>query len=514
MSQASNHNYTKNNIRDLLIKPLLYHFIIEKSLVSLQSYYYDYRYTIKQQKRNTMNKNKNNSSPLILVGLTILFLIGLSFLPKDITVAGYDIKPVDLFMDIKPDSLLDYSEDKTDVMNNEFLSASVNLTLVQNLFSEKINLNNIAFSSIPPASEITGNVSQMSFYYNALKQAKTKSVRIAHFADSGNEGDYITADVRRAFQTKFGGNGVGFMSITGQDINFRKTTKQSFSDDWKTISVLTTNPDKKPLGISGFVAIPKSGSWVKYETTPHYNYLEKYKTVRLFYSNAKASSIKYSFDNESDKTVQLKPGTGVQELVLTPSSGSASSVKITTTMDDQASFFGVSLESSPNGVFIDNFPLRGNTGVSIKDIPDNIMNDFNRIFDYKLIILQFGLNMAGSKNYNWYEQAMTKMIKDLKKNFPQTSILLVGVGDKGVKRGSKFMTDPSVPLILEAQKRIAASADVAFWNIYDSMGGENAIERWVNSNPPLALKDYVHLTTEGYKKLAELMTEALLKSYK
>jgi hypothetical protein len=242
-------------------------------------------------------------------------------------------------MDIKPDSLLDYSENKFDSFNDELLTASINISLIKNLFSENSKLHSVPATSLVIPSQISGNVAQMSYYYNALKQANTKPVRIAHFADSGNEGDYITSDVRKAFQTKFGGNGVGFMGITGQDINFRKTTRHSFSDDWKVISILTTNPEKKPLGINGYVAIPKSGSWVKYEITPNYKYLDKYTKVRLYYSDAKASSIKYSFNNEPDKTVPLKSGVGVQELILTPSSGSATSIKITSTMENQANFF-------------------------------------------------------------------------------------------------------------------------------------------------------------------------------
>jgi hypothetical protein len=44
----------------------------------------------------------------MIIGMIILLLIILSFLPKNIKIAGIPIKPVDLFMDIKPDSLLNY----------------------------------------------------------------------------------------------------------------------------------------------------------------------------------------------------------------------------------------------------------------------------------------------------------------------------------------------------------------------------------------------------------------------
>jgi hypothetical protein len=46
------------------------------------------------------------NTPVLIIGLTIILLILLSFIPKDVKVAGGKIKPVDLFMDIKPDSLL------------------------------------------------------------------------------------------------------------------------------------------------------------------------------------------------------------------------------------------------------------------------------------------------------------------------------------------------------------------------------------------------------------------------
>jgi hypothetical protein len=50
-------------------------------------------------------KNINNA-PAVIIGLTIVLLILLSFVPKQTKIAGIPIKPVDLFMDIKPDSLL------------------------------------------------------------------------------------------------------------------------------------------------------------------------------------------------------------------------------------------------------------------------------------------------------------------------------------------------------------------------------------------------------------------------
>jgi lysophospholipase L1-like esterase len=45
------------------------------------------------------------------------------------------------------------------------------------------------------------------------------------------------------------------------------------------------------------------------------------------------------------------------------------------------------------------------------------------------------------------------------------------------------------------------------------MGGENSMPNWVNANPPLAFKDYIHFNDQGAKKVAQLFTDALIDEY-
>jgi hypothetical protein len=359
----------------------------------------------------------------------------------------------------------------------------------------------------------------MKYFYAALKNSQNEKVRIAHFGDSEIEGDLITADIRNNLQSRFGGMGVGMLSITSQDINFRTTTEQSFSDNWKTTNVLsgnlgTGNPSDLPIGINGFISSPGGVSWVRYETTGKYSSIKFFKTVRVFYTNAKSSKIKYSFNNGSDQSAFLAPGNGVKELVLTCPSN-AISFKLTTSFANQADFYGVSLEDG-NGIYVDNFPWRGNTGISFRDLNSNALRDFDQLCNYKLIIINFGGNQvtSGDSNFDWFENQMIKIIRNLKVIFPQTSFVLVGVGDKSKKIGTSLTTDPLVLRLIETQKRIADSASIAFWNLYQAMGGKNSMIDWVDANPPLAIRDYTHITLQGAKVIADLFTKALLSDFK
>lgn len=54
-----------------------------------------------------MNKIKDITRPLILVGLTILFSILLSYIPKGTKIMDYKVKRTDMLMDIKPDSIIE-----------------------------------------------------------------------------------------------------------------------------------------------------------------------------------------------------------------------------------------------------------------------------------------------------------------------------------------------------------------------------------------------------------------------
>ena len=397
------------------------------------------------------------------------------------------------------------------------LRKSILTSLVALIFSLVFIANSFIYAAVnpnPPVGKkvpITGDTSQLKKFLNVLNESKTKKIRIAHYGDSINWGDIITADLRQNFQSKFGGIGAGFQSICSDDIAVKQTTKHTFNEaDWEWASLFTRNLKNYTLGIAGTVAKSKGNSWVKYEATNFKSSSKSFKTIRLFYNNAKNNCyVSFALNNSAVQNLKLETGLDVKESDIN-SSGNATSVKLNfNSCSSDVNFFGVSLENG-NGVYVDNFPIRGNSGVSIDDIPRNILSDFQKMLNYKLIILNYGLNIASPEqtNYTWYRNKMIKVINNLKQVFPDAAILLVGVGDKAIKKGTKFVTDPSVLMVLNEQKIIVQRTSIAFWNSLEAMGGVNSMNEWVNQN--LALKDYSHSSDAGGKILADLLTDAIL----
>jgi hypothetical protein len=404
------------------------------------------------------------------------------------------------------------------VINNYLLAGSPNsilnlsernvLAAMENYYSSR------SITNIGKKIALTGNTEQLKYFIEALKQSKNKRVRVAHFGDSIILGDIITEGIRDNLQKQFGGNGAGFVSMNIEDYGMRKTTTVSFSNDWKESSLFKRNPNNLPLGINGCAFIPSNGSFAKYEITRLSKTLKSFKNVRLYYLNeGNPCSIKYSFNNDMVQTGNIVPSKKVSELILS-SSSDATSIRFDFPICSKAYFYGVSLENG-NGVYVDNFPMRGQSGVQLTDITLPVFKDFNDLMDYKLIILNFGVNVVSPEHndYQWYETKMEKVINTFKSAFPHASILIVSVGDKSIKKGIKFITDPAITLLLKAQKSLAERTKVAFWNLFDAMGGINSIEDWVNARPQLALKDYCHLTSEGGNLVADLLTEALLVEF-
>jgi lysophospholipase L1-like esterase len=405
-------------------------------------------------------------------------------------------------------------------MKRHTLIISFLFLLVSNIAAITIKLNDVSTKQeslsiyndrIGADVEITGNLEQLNYFYNSLKQTSSKKVRIAHFGDSLILGDIITSDLRSILQNQFGGRGIGFIAACNDDIMFRTSINHKFSNDWEWASVFTRNPKRYPLSINGIMSIPAADSKVTFESGRLYEPSKNFKEIRIFYDKTNENSIvniKTEFDSED---VSLSQDDGVFNEVSFTSHSEINSVDLTFKNSENSLIYGISLENG-TGIYVDNFAMRGNSGASISKIDEKFVSESQKDLYYSLIILNFGINIveAGKTDYTWYKKKMIRNIEMLKDLFPETSILLVSAGHKGVKRGSKIISDSTVYNVVEVQKEIVEKTGIAFWNLYDAMGGSSAIVDWVNAG--YVAKDYIHFNQKGGEKVANMLVKALMNA--
>ena len=106
------------------------------------------------------------------------------------------------------------------------------------------------------------------------------------------------------------------------------------------------------------------------------------------------------------------------------------------------------------------------------------------------------------------------MLSYFKRAFPDASFLIVSVSDKSyVNPEGVYETIPSLESLVEMQESLAKEKNMAFFNLYQSMGGYNSMVLWADSIYPLANKDYTHLNFRGSKKVSNLIFNSLKNNY-
>ncbi|OPZ97891.1 MAG: Sporulation related domain protein [Bacteroidetes bacterium ADurb.Bin408] len=245
-----------------------------------------------------------------------------------------------------------------------------------------------------------------------------------------------------------------------------------------------------------------------------YERLSKFYLTRLFYGKTPRNTyIKYYIDGKENRAV-LKADADVNELVLN-NVKPYKELRIEFFTDSILDVYGVSFEM-PKGVYIDNFAVRGNLGMALQKIPENVLRGFNEYMDYSLLIFQFGLNVAApeARGFGWYENAMVDVISYYKKNIPDADILIISIGDKSHKYDMEYVTQPGIPRLVEAQRNIARRTQSHFWNLYANMGGYNSMKAWVEAKLPLASKDYAHINFAGAEKISKMLSENIFNEFK
>jgi lysophospholipase L1-like esterase len=386
------------------------------------------------------------------------------------------------------------------------------------LANEKIVFDNTEGIKFPSETfdNYKGYQYLISFYeklYQLEKNPQSK-VRIAYYGDSMTDGDLIVQDVRSNYQERFGGNGVGFVSITSESAASRGSVKSVYSKNWKMQSYLNVKHPVSPFGVNGhvFFANDKSNStWVQYEAGTN-----KYSTAldnpTLFYGRASKKG-KVNFIIGKD-TLQknLAPNNLVNTLKV--SSGSIKAFKANFVQADSIPIYGFNFDNG-SGVHVDNFSQRGNSGLPISMFDTNVMQGFNNSLKYDLVILHYGTNVLnyGTKNYFWYEKGMTKVVNKIKESFPGVSILIISTADKSTKYEQEMKTDSAVVPLMKAQKKYALETESGFVNLYTLMGGDGSMVKWVDESPARANKDYTHFNQRGAKAIGKLLYDQLNKGY-
>jgi len=400
-------------------------------------------------------------------------------------------------------------------------------------------------SIVKKAADISHDLLPLQSFIKKLNNP-SENLRIAYYGDSIIEGDLITGKLRMELQSRHQGSGVGMVGITSIVAGFRQTIGHSFSRNWESISFMSPSKNDIPLGITGYTYIPRNyyvpekvieplqidslavldsaqvvspeapkertrfyvdyNPWVEYRASNVAGGASTFSRIRLFYSHSSDSSyVNVSYDGAPVILRYLKNQLGVQVLDLSPVTP-CKKIRLEFAANDPIHLYGVSFDEL-QGAYVDNYPVRGYSGMYFQRISSEILSGFQKHLNYDLIILQYGANVSHYKirDYSYYEKGMKKSIKHIQKALPGVPVLLISAHDRCIKQGTDYVTSPDIPYLVSTQAKIAKETGCGFWNLFSAMGGLNSMPNYVNHQPPLAGKDYTHFTRAGADHIAEML---------
>ena len=351
----------------------------------------------------------------------------------------------------------------------------------------------------------------MDRFYAALWRTERHEpmaiTRILHYGDSPTTADLITGDTRQLLQQRFGDAGHGFTLIGKPWAWYGHWGIDLSSHGWQIDPGTRWDLRNTQFGLGGVVFSTHGAAYSKVTLRDSSQpVLEVW-----FLSQPGGGSITVSSNDETlghidtdgpSRTAgfarfDLPPGTGTLEF------NTEGSVRM----------FGITLEKRHSGVVYDSL---GMNGASVSSLAV-LFNESNWAAELRhrnpdLVILNYGTNESGFESFltHDYEKQLREAIRRVRAALPNASILVMSPMDRGQKNGGEIETMPTIPRIVDIQRRVAVELHCGFFNTYETMGGEGTMARWYDSQPRLVSADFIHPTPQGARIVANLFVKELL----
>src|SRR5699024_2402664 len=181
--------------------------------------------------------------------------------------------------------------------------------------------------------------------------------------------------------------------IISESASSRGSIKHSFSNNWMMRTYMKTYDTIYPYGVNGqvFYQIDSVLPTYLYLSSGLYAKGKALKNSKLYYGKAKTNDAKIVVKTPNDTIEKLlEPLQKVNTISL--SQNPTQSLDIEFVGTDSIPFYVVNFDS-PNGIIIDNYSSRGNSGLPITQLNVQLMREFQKSLHYDLIVLHYGTNV-------------------------------------------------------------------------------------------------------------------------
>jgi hypothetical protein len=371
-------------------------------------------------------------------------------------------------------------------------------------------------------NKIQNDSSSLSFLYEKLYQLeKTKQgrVNIVHMGDSHIQADIFSGAVRQKMQLKFGNAGRGLIFPY-------RVAKSNEPSSYKTVTNVVWDSKRNvfhekplPIGVSGFTVEtsdsvaeinltvkdqPKLGYAFTKFTLFHERGPNNYEITVCDDLNCEIGLIRPIDKSPHPFVSELKFDKPMKQIYLRNKVSDS-------TLHHTTRIYGMLLENDSAGVL---YNMIGVNGAEYRHY--NMSKYFLQQFAYlnaDLVIVSMGTNEAfyGGFDKELFYRNIDSLIANIKSVDPNVSVLLTTPADSFKKSRKGRIKNPDMKLAKEAVIKYALDHNLAYWDLYEVMGGYGSMAKWYTAK--LSAKDRVHFSGKGYQIQGDLLYQAFLKGY-
>jgi len=351
----------------------------------------------------------------------------------------------------------------------------------------------------------------LDHFYAALwrteKREEGAVTRIVHYGDSPTTADLITGDVRVQLQKRFGDAGHGFLLVAKPWAWYQHTGADVSGSGWQMAPASRFVSHDGMFGLGG-VSFTGSGSarsrmvfgnggYTQFEAW----YLRQPGggEFSLWADGRALGRVDTAGDSKAPGFAAFRTESATAELEIHVERGS---VRV----------FGITAEGPGPGVGYDSLGLNG-ASITVLSRMYNEQHWAEELQHRNpaLVIVNYGTNEADFAEFvdRQYEKELRDALRRIHTALPEASVLVMSPMDRGRRNGGEIETMPTIPRIVEIQKRVARETGCGFFDTYAAMGGEGTMARWYAARPRMVSADLIHPYPGTGKMIAGIFTREI-----
>jgi lysophospholipase L1-like esterase len=377
---------------------------------------------------------------------------------------------------------------------------------------------------------------------------RKRGLIILQIGDSHTSADFLTGELRRRLQARYGRGAPGYITAGHPHIGVRSSSlKITASLGWSYKSL--QRPDAAPaeFWLSGYNAVASVPGETMTFTSERPQTFDMIEIEVLRQPEGGTIDVKLdgvvetSYDLASRKmepvVIRLLPMRGATEKIR--------EISITTTAPGPVVIASVAIYNRQAGLTYNSVGYPGAQISLVNKLSNKLLaNDLIRINPH-IVVLSFGTNEASNESLDLtrYAKSYERVIDKIKTALPNAAVVVVSPpdfaelpaacrkekaaqatcghtpADAGASAPANglapapecvWRTPARLHQIREVQREVANRQGLVYWNWASIMPRECGAHQWFTASPQLMAGDHVHFTIAGYKKSAEQFLTTLI----